>query len=308
MVTEKDLYAVLGVAKTDSHDDVKKAYRKLARKYHPDLNKGNKRAEERFKDVSGAFDVLGDKKKRKLYDEFGAEGLREGFDPAQARAYQQWGHPGGSRSGRFESADFSSVLGDLFGGFRGAPRGPSRGSDIESSITVDFVTSIQGGEVLLTLERTDGGQEKVKARIPAGIADEGRIRLAGKGTQGAGGGPRGDLMLTVKVKPHPILTRDGDVIYMTVPVSISEAILGAKIRVPMPDGGSINLTVPKRSQNGQKLRVRGKGAPNPKTGDKGDLFVVIEVKLPTDDNDDLETLASELDQYYTGEVERQLRF
>ena len=312
MVTEKDLYAILGVNKTTDHKDIKKAYRKLARKYHPDFNEGNPRAEDRFKEVSAAFEVLGDDKKRKLYDEFGADGLRDGFDPEQARAYQQWGQPGGQqggfRSGRFESFEFGDILGDLFGGLRGSRPGPQRGSDVESSVNVDFLTAIQGGEMLLTLDRSDGGQEKMKVRIPAGIADDGRIRLAGKGAPGMYGGPPGNLMITVKVKTHRELRREGNVLYMTVPVSVSEAVVGAKIHVPTPDGGSIKLTVPKRSQNGQKLRVRGKGAPDPKNGTRGDLYVVLDVRLPTDENEELESLASQLDQYYTGEAERKPSF
>ena len=312
MVKEKDLYAILGVEKTASADEIKKAYRKLARKYHPDLNKENARAEDRFKEVSAAFEVLGNEKKKKLYDEFGADGLRDGFDPAQARAYAQWGHGGGQQggfhSGRFESFEFGDILGDLFGGFRNARPGPQRGSDVESSISVDFLTAIQGGEVLLTLDRTDGGQQKVKVRIPAGIADDGRIRLAGRGAPGMNGGPPGNLMITVKVKPHRLLRREGNVLYMTVPISVSEAINGAKVRVPTPDGGSINLTIPKRSQNGQKLRVRGKGPPDPKTGTAGDLYVMLEVRLPTDENEELESLASQLDEYYTDEAERKLSF
>lgn len=296
MVTEKDLYKVLGVGRSATDDEIKKAYRRLARKNHPDLNPGDKAAEERFKDISGAFDVLSNKEKKSRYDEFGVEGLREGFDPDQARAYQRWGGGGGG----FE--DIGSIFGDLFGGRRRAR--PSRGRNVEGSITVDFLTAIQGGDVTISIQNSNGALERVNVKVPPGVNSDERIRLAGKGDPGIAGGPPGHLMITVTVRKHPLLTREGKNLYLRLPISIPEAINGAKINVPTPQGGLITLTVPKRSQNGQKLRLKGKGAPATDGGKPGDLYVVLDVKLPTADEKGIETLASQLEQYYTGEALR----
>ncbi len=297
MVIEKDLYRVLGVGRSASDDEIKKSYRKLARENHPDLNPGDKAAEERFKDISGAFDVLSNKDKKARYDEFGVEGLREGFDPDQARAYQRWGGGGGRG---FE--DMGSIFGDLFGGRRRSR--PSRGRNVDGSITVDFITSIQGGEVTISIQNSNGTTERVTVKVPPGVDSGERIRLAGKGEPGIAGGPPGHLMITVKVRKHPLLTREGKNLYLRLPISVSEAIAGAKVKVPTPQGSAVTLTVPRRSQNGQKLRLKGKGAPATDGGKPGDLYVVLEVKLPTADENELETLATQLEQYYTGEALR----
>lgn len=300
MAQQPDLYNVLGVVKTASADEIKSAYRQLARKYHPDMNPGDKAAEDNFKQVSAAFDVLSDTKKRALYDEFGLDGLREGFDPQQARAYEQWGqrggYPGGGGGG-FEF-DLGSIFGDLFGGRRG--RQPAaRGQDLEAAVTIDFLTALRGGELMVTMEGS-----RIKVKVPPGIQDGGRIRVAGKGHPGTRGAPAGNLVLMVTVGKHPRLERDGHDLVMKLPLSVSEAIRGGKLLVPTPDGGSVNLTIPPRSQNGKRLRLRGKGAIDPKGGPTGDLYVVLDVRLPTVEDGDLDDLASQLDRYYTGEADR----
>ncbi len=306
-MSEKDLYSVLGVQKGASQSEIKKAYRRLAKQYHPDRNAGDDRAEDRFKEVSAAFDVLGDEKKKSLYDEFGHAGLREGFDADQARAYQQWTGGGGPGGGfRFNMggggggfSDLGDIFGSMFGGGRGRP-GPRRGQDVESAIGIDLLTAIRGGNVTISVD----GEDALRVAVPPGITDGQKIRLSGKGRQGAMGGPAGDLLLRVDVKPHPALSRDGNDLFMTTPVSIPEAIKGAKITVPTPEGGSVRLTLPKRSQNGQKLRLKGKGAPDPKTGERGNLYVVLDVRMPAAKDDAIDSLATELEAFYTDEVRR----
>lgn len=307
---EKDLYKILGVSRTASADEIKKAYRKLARQYHPDVNQGDEAAEERFKQVSAAFDVLGNAEKRALYDEFGLAGLRDGFDPAQARAYQQWaggmgggpGGPGGRGGFRYSSEGFGD-LGDLFemfGGGRGRARGPRRGNDVESSLRIDLLKALRGGPLSITVD----GESAINVSIPPGVADGKRIRLAGKGEPGVQGGPPGDLLLRIHVEPHPTLRREGDDLYMKLQVTLAEAISGAKLAVPTPDGATVTLTVPRRSQNGQKLRLRGKGAPKPGSEERGDLYVELDVRLPTATGEELDSLAEKLAGYYTNEAQR----
>src|SRR5579884_56306 len=216
-----DLYAVLGVPKNADADTIKKAYRKLAGQLHPDKNPGNKGAEARFKQVNRAYDVLGDAKKRKLYDEFGEEGLREGFDPDRVRAYHEWAsrqrRGGGARGGigsdggaTFDvddmlggmggGAGFGDLFGDLIGRARRA-RGPVRGPDLESEITIDFASALRGATLEL---RPEGpASAPVTVRIPAGADDGNRVRIAGQGAPSGNGGQRGDLILTIHVKPHP---------------------------------------------------------------------------------------------------------
>src|SRR5579864_8871592 len=211
-----DHYAVLGVSKNADADAIKKAYRRLASQLHPDRNPGNKSAEARFKQVNHAYDVLGDAKKRKLYDEFGEEGLREGFDPERARAYRGWAsrQPSGGRNGfagaegfdpeeLFGGAGGASGFSDLFGDLMGRARrgrGPTRGPELESEITIDFASAVKGA----TLELRPQGHlgSPVTVRIPAGASEGSRVRIAGQGGPSPNGGPRGDLVLTVHVTPH----------------------------------------------------------------------------------------------------------
>ncbi len=294
----EDLYAVLGVAKSADAESIKRAYRKLAKDLHPDKNPGNKQAEAKFKSVNHAYEVLSNVDKRKLYDEFGEEGLREGFNADQVRQYQQWASQGGrggggrvrTQGGTINIEDlfgneaggggFGDVFGDLFGRSAGNARrrGPIPGQNVESEITVDLVSALRGTTLELSLE----GHEPVKVRIPPGADEGSRVRIAGQGAQSITGGPRGDLILTIHVKPHPRLRREGDDLHIDLPLALHEAYFGAKVRVPTLDG-SVTLKVPERTQGGTVMRVRGKGVAK-KKGTPGDLYVHFQIQIPTDES------------------------
>jgi curved DNA-binding protein len=303
-----DFYKELGVERTASADEIKKAYRKLAAELHPDKNPGNKKTEARFKAVNRANQVLSDPDKRKLYDEFGEDALREGFDADAARAYRsatrggRVRHPGGGVSledlfgggmpGGGQAGGIGDMFGDLFGG-RVRRGGPSKGSDIASEVNVDFVSAIRGSELRLRMQ--DGGEE-VKVRIPPGAGDGDRLRVAGHGAPGEFGGPPGDLLLTIRVGSHPYFERSGLDLYLNLPVTVAEAYKGAKVRVPTPEG-SVTLTVPKHAQSGQVARLKGKGVK--RQNQQGDLYVRFDVKLPAKESaaveKAVETLASAMD-------------
>ncbi len=375
----KDYYGILGVKKTATADEIRKAFRKAARKYHPDVNPGDKKAEEKFKEISEANDVLSDDKKRKIYDQFGF--YSDNIDPAAAEAaarggYAGGGFPGGGAAGYgsqgggrgaqevpfdfggFDFSDFTSGGGrqqesgggfggsfrDIFSGmFTGGhrARGPQPGTDLEYQVNVDFWTAVRGGVTRLEIQRqevcptckgksTTGGsvecpechgsgqvtqmggrmkfniqcprcggsgkvqntcatcdgagvvtkKEQLEFRIKAGTRDGQRIRLAGKGNAGTNGGPAGDLFLIIKAGTHPVFTRSSDDIYVTVPVAVSEAALGAKIEVPTIDGRT-QLKIPPGTQTGQKLRLREKGVPSAaREGARGDQIVEVKVVVP----------------------------
>jgi len=282
----RDYYADLGVSRTASEDDIRKAYRALAQKLHPDKNQGDAKIEQRFKEVNQAYHALADDKKRKLYDEFGEAGLREGFNPHEARAYARGrGFPGGFAGGGFggaapEGGGFSDLFGDLFGG--GSRRKPRRGPDASSEITVSFQSAVRGAELELAL---DGGSRKVKVRIPKGADDGDRVRVAGAAGAPGPGIPPGDLLLTLRVKPHPHFERDGLDLTLDLPITALEAHHGARIEVPTPSG-NVTLKVPPRAQSGQLLRLRGKGV---ERGDKsGDLYVRFLVRLPEETSPEIE--------------------
>ena len=343
-MADRDYYQILGVQRGASREDIRKAYRKLARKYHPDINPGNKDAENKFKDLSVAYDVLSDEKKRKLYDEFGEAGLAAGFDADKARSYQQWRQQSERAGGTYEF-DMDD-LGDLFGGlggmFRQGPRaqsGPRRGQDIESSMEIDFLDAVRGFQTSITLQRPvacevcqgtgaksrtkpKGGQlsgdrcaacggagrvlrpDTIRVNIPPG-ADSGKhIRLRGKGEAGVRGGPAGDLYITPRIQPHPILTRSGRDLTMELPVTVGEAVRGANVDVPTPDG-TINVKVPAGAQSGQRLRIKGKGVAAHGQTPAGDLYLRLMVRVPT------ETIAHDviekIDQAYTEDVRKNMR-
>jgi len=279
----------LGVPRDASQDAIKKAYRKLARENHPDVHPGDKRAEERFKEASEAYEVLSDVEKRKLYDEFGEAALHPNFDPEAARqAFRGFGGGGGGfGAGPSGFTDLGDLFGDLFGmgGRGGAARGfARRGRDLETTLQLSFLEAAQGGEHHITVERptASGGitRERVVVRIPAGVADGGRVRLAGKGGEGVGGGPPGDLYAVIRVGKHPLFKREGRDLHLDLPVSISEAVLGAQIEVPTLEG-KVTLTIPPGTDSGKRLRLRGKGIADPKpTGKSGDLYVTIQIMVP----------------------------
>jgi molecular chaperone DnaJ len=359
----KDYYALLGVKKTATSDDIRKAFRKLARRYHPDVNPGDKKAEEKFKEISEANDVLSDEKKRKVYDQVGF--YSDQIDPAQAEAYARQQSAGGQPPVDFGGFDFSGFQGagspqqgagsqswgsfkDIFSGiFSGAqqpqrPRGPQPGTDLEYQATVDFWTAIRGGQARIQINRQEtcptchgqastggpmqcpecngtgqvtqmGGRmkfnipcpgcngtgrianecatchgegvvsrtETVDFRIKAGTRDGQRIRLPGKGNAGLNGGAPGDLFLIVRTGTNPVFTRAGDDIHLTVPVTVAEASLGAKVDVPTIDGRA-QLKIPPGTQSGQKLRMRDRGVENAQNpGQRGDQIVAVDVVIPT---------------------------
>src|SRR5579863_4561535 len=394
---KKDYYEILGVKKSASADDIRKAFRKLARTYHPDVNPGDKSAEEKFKTLSEANDVLSDPKNRKIYDQVGF--YSDNIDPATAEAYARagggeggaGGFPGGFPGGRqdgtqgvhfdFGGFDFSDLIdsagqkarrsgggsggssfrdifGSIFGGGQGAApseQGPEPGTDLEYQVNVPFWTAIRGGVMRLSISRHDvcstchgqgsleapgkcpecngtgqitqtGGRmkfnvqcprchgtgknltacptchgegtvaktEPLEVRIKAGTRDGQRIRLPGKGNAGAHGGVPGDLYAIIRTGDHPIFRRDGDDIYLTVPVSATEAALGAKIEVPTIDGRAL-LKVPPGTQSGQKLRLREKGVPSAtKEGVRGDEIVEITVTVPMPRDERTKELLKEL--------------
>jgi molecular chaperone DnaJ len=379
----KDYYGTLGVKKGATTDEIRKAFRKLARKYHPDVNPGDKKAEERFKEISEANDVLSDDKKRKVYDQFGF--YSDNIDPAAAEAAARGGYGGGGFPGAgaasggrpgqevpfdfggFDFSDFANVqqgrggpvqgapggfgssfkdiFSGMFNGGRGgqnsAQRGAQNGSDLEYQVSVDFWTAVRGGVTRLEITRQEtcptckgravtggsiecpeckgtgqvtqmGGRmkfniqcprcggsgtiqntcttcdgtgvvsrtEPLEFRIKPGTRDGQRIRLAGKGNAGTNGGSNGDLFLIIKAGPHPVFTRTGDDIFAAVPVTVSEAALGAKIDVPTIDGRT-QLKIPPGTQSGQKLRLREKGVPSAmREGQRGDQIVEVRIVVP----------------------------
>ena len=262
---DKDYYKTLGVSSTASKDEIKKAYRKLAQKYHPDANKGDAAAEARFKEISEAHGVLSNDERRKEYDEirkYSGAGRGFGFTP------------GGGRNVRVD-------IGDLFGGGAGVDigdlfwfgfRGPRKGSDVEAETVLSFEQAVEG----TTVELASG----TKVRIPPAVTDGARIRVPGKGSPGPQGGEPGDLYVKVKVRPHPVFAqgRDGDLV-VEVPVTFPEAALGANVSVPTLDG-HVTVKVPPGTQHGRTLRVRGKGGPRPSRSSNGDLLVKISVEVP----------------------------
>jgi molecular chaperone DnaJ len=362
----KDYYGTLGVKKTATPEEIRKAFRKAARHYHPDVNPGDKRAEEKFKEISEANDILSDEKKRKVYDQLGF--YSDQIDPAQAEAYGRQGaghgtpvdfggfdfsgfqtgpgqHPGPQAgAGSASWGSFKDIFSGIFAGTQAAHRqhGPQAGSDLEYQATVDFWTAIRGGQARLEVHRQEtcpscqgmaqtmgpmqcpechgtgqvtqmggrmkfniecprcGGQgrttsacstchgegvipkaETVDFRIKAGTRDGQRIRLQGKGNAGTNGGAAGDLFVIVRTAPHPVFTRVGDDIHLTVPVSVPEASLGAKVDVPTIDGRA-QLKIPPGTQSGQKLRMRERGVESSLRPDqRGDQIVTVEVVVPT---------------------------
>jgi len=302
----EDLYALLGVTKNAEADAIKKAYRKLASKLHPDKNPGNSAAEARFKQVNRAYDVLGDAKKRAIYDEFGEDGLREGFDPEKARAYRDWsrqgrgggGHPGGQGVdlGDLFGQGGTGNLGDMFENLMGRTRrsrGPVPGPDLESEVTIDFASAVRGAALELRPQGQVGGP--VTVRIPAGAGEGSRVRIHGQGGTSPNGGPRGDLVLTLHVTPHPHFRREGDDLHLDLPITIGEAYHGAKVRVPTVEG-AVTLKVPEHAKSGQVLRLRGKGVAK-KGREPGDLYVHFLVQIPSDATPEVADLVDRLAKF-----------
>jgi curved DNA-binding protein len=286
-----DLYKELGVPRNADAEEIKKAYRKLAAELHPDKNPGNAAVEARFKAVNRAYHVLTDHNKRALYDEFGEDGLREGFRPDVMRAYrrQNGGRVavGGGNAG-FEDVfskggGLGDLMGDLFGGrAAGRRRGHSRGADLASDVTVDFGDAIRG--ITVTVKQ-HGSTEDVKVRIPPGAGDGDRVRVAGHGSPGRGGGEPGDLLITVRVRPHPFFERNGLDLRLDLPITVAESYRGAKVSIPTPDG-VVGLKVPKHAQSGQMVRLKGRGVR--RKDQVGDLLVRFMIRVPNSESTEAE--------------------
>jgi curved DNA-binding protein len=289
------LYETLGVPKNATADAIRKAYRKLARRHHPDVNPGEAKAEDTFKRVAAAYEILSDDKKRAAYDEFGDESLASGFDPDKARAYRQWQDTRQRRASEFGEGPIEFDFSDLFGRARGRGRGP----DLHATVQMDLRQAIEGAEISLDVP----GHGTVRVRIPPGADTGSIIRLAGKGQPGARGEPPGDLVIETEVRPHPLLRRDGLDLYMALPVTLDEAYNGASIELPTFDGPVV-LKVPARSQSGTKLRMRGKGIH--RKGVRGDLFAVLEVRIPDRHDEALAAALRESTNAYSEPVRKEV--
>ncbi len=320
-MAKRDYYEVLGVSKSANADEIRKAHRKLVRQFHPDVNKNNKAAEEKFKEAQEAYDVLADEHKRKAYDEFGHAGVGAGgrlpgrvgwtrrcmkLTGAQQGRGEGRQRRGGATVEEFDPADFGAGGGDfgdifeqLFGAQRGAGAGgrnragrapqatPMRGSDIEYPINLSFEDAARGITLPLQLRR-GGAMETIEIKIPPGVKDGSRVRIKGKGDQGTNG-ENGDLFIITSIHPHPYYRRDGLDVLVDVPISLYEALLGTKVEVPTLDG-PVTITIPPGTSSGAKMRIKGRGVA--RGTEKGDEFAVVKVIVPkTLDAEDKELVA-----------------
>ncbi len=295
----QDPYQELGVSRSASADDIRKAFRKLAKQFHPDQNPGDKGAEERFKRISGAFDILGEDDKRKKFDAGqidadGRETMRGGFRPGGPGAGGPFGggFQGGGFQGQDPNVDFGDILSEMFGrggagargGFGGFPGGPpQRGQDLRATIDITVEEAVQGGRKRIAF--SDG--RTVDVSIPKGAAEGQVLRLKGQGNQGRAGA--GDALIELKVAPHPVFRREGANLVMDVPITVPDAVLGGKVEAPTPDG-AVTLTVPKGANSGQMMRLKGRGLGDG-TGKRGDLMARLMVALPEPPDSALEAFA-----------------
>jgi DnaJ-class molecular chaperone len=307
--TFKDYYAILGVPRTATEKEIRSAFRKLARKHHPDVNQGDKAAEDRFKEVNEANEVLGDPEKRKKYDELGP----------RWQEYEQWeraGRPGpnpfssdgdqfGYRTvspdeleGMFGSrAPFSDFFQQFFGGepdvgtsSRGRRRVARRGQDVEGEAEISLEEAYSGATLTVDMSSAEGPR-RVEVKIPAGIHEGARVRATGQGSPGRGGGPRGDLFIRVHIRPHPVFTRHGDDLAVRVATPLATAIVGGTVQVPTLRGTTAQLSIPPGTQNGARLRLRGLGMPHLRGDAAGDLLATVDVRLPIPPPEDLKAWA-----------------
>lgn len=303
VLSQRDYYDVLGVSRSASADEIRKAYKKLARKHHPDANADDAGAQQKFAEITEAHEVLGDAEKRKKYDQFGHNWSRMPEGAAGGNPFDGFGGGGGGAGG-FSFEDIFSAFGggggNPFGagsgsrGGGGAPQ-PHKGKDLRTSVKVPFVVGVEGGEHEVTV-RTGGKAERLTFRIPPGIESGKTIRLAGQGHPGQLGGPPGDVLVTIEVAPHPFFRRDSSNLLLEVPVTVTEAALGAKIEVPTLTEGTVILAVPPGTSSGARLRLRGKGVMNRSTGKRGDQFVTIKVTVPKELTDETKDLLRRLQE------------
>jgi DnaJ-class molecular chaperone len=278
-----DPYQTLGVEKTAAQDDIQKAYRRLAKKLHPDLNPGNKKAEEEFKEVTAAYDLLGDPDKRGRFDR--GEIDASGQERPQQRYYRDFaegaGHAYESDAGYADFASAEDILSEIFGR-QGRANVRMRGADLQYTLALDFLDAVNGGKRTITLPEGS----TLDVTIPPGTADGQVLRLRGKGRPGLNQGPPGDALIAIEVRPHPQFSRKGDDIHLDLPVALRDAVLGGRISVPTPTG-AVMMTVPKWSNTGTVLRLRGKGVPHAGKG-AGDELVTLRVMLPDKPDTELE--------------------
>ncbi|TWB64017.1 DnaJ C-terminal domain-containing protein [Nitrospirillum viridazoti] len=268
-------YDILGVSRTASAEEIRRAYRKLAKTHHPDLNQNHPEAERKFREVTAAYDLLSDAAKRARFDrgEIDADGNE------RPQAYSRRHHAGASGGGfQFTSnvggmGGFEDIIADMFGGGSRTGAGPRKGQDISVSVTVDFIEAAKGGRHRVTLP--DG--TRLDVDLPPGLGDGGKVRLRGRGAPGTAGGPPGDALVTVSVRPHPWFRRERDDVYLDLPVTLYEAVFGAKVRVPTIDG-SVLMTIPKGANDGTRLRLKGRGISS--AGGRGDQYVTVRLALP----------------------------
>ena len=292
-----DYYETLGVSRTATQDEIRKAYKKLAREYHPDNRPDDPQAEQKFKEIQEANSVLSDPEKRAQYDRFGSA-----FQNAGAGGPQfHW-----STSGPGGAVDLDDILGggfdlgSLFGGLGGGGRArqarprPQAGQDVEMEIEIPFYVAIEGGQHSVPIRRQNGNVERLNVKIPAGVDTGSVVKLSGQGHPGQLGGPAGDLRLSVKVAPHPYFRREGNNILLDVPITPAEAVLGTKVDVPTVKEGKVTLTIPPGTSSGAKLRLSGLGAPDPKTKQRGDQFVVVKIVVPKTISEDTRELYEQI--------------
>lgn len=334
----RNFYEVLGVPKDAPEKDIQKAYRDLARKYHPDLHPDDKDAAKKFSEVQEAFDTLNNKDKRKQYDQFGANyqqyqnaGAGAGFNPFGAG-----GNAGGFR-GSFNGQDFD--LNDILRGFAGGMGGgagmggasgggfggfnpfggasaagrrtrqqarPSKGADVQSELTIPFSLAVKGGDTAITLMTQEGQRRTLDVKVPAGISEGKKIRLRGQGAAAPMGGTPGDLLIIIHVEPHPYYSRQGDDLTLKLPITLNEAINGAKIDIPTPKG-TVSMTIPAGTSSDKRLRMKGLGVA-PVKGPVGDLYVEPRIILPKKITPEVRECAQKAESLYSGSIREGIRW